>query len=377
MRPAGTVSGRYAAIVLAGGLSTRMNRFKPLLPLGEATVTDRVVSTFSSPDIDVLLVAGYRHEDTQAVVKQQGLTIVYNRDYERGMFSSLQAGIRRLRPVHRAFFVLPVDVPLVRSSTIRRLKDAEGQSPGRIVYPVFRGRRGHPPLVPSSLAPAILGWEKEGGLKAVLESRAELALEVPVADSFILFDIDTPEDYQELLERFRRYEIPTEEECQEILDNIQRVAPDRARHSWKVAEAAAATAVALNATGFNIDIKLVRAAAALHDIAKGQRKHDAAGGEALRELGFGRVGDIVAVHSDLAGGDTSLPLESKIVYLADKLIEGEKRVSLVERYSSANRRFGMTPEIEAAISGRLKVALAVKKELETLLGCPLDNIIPD
>jgi CTP:molybdopterin cytidylyltransferase MocA/HD superfamily phosphohydrolase YqeK len=352
-----------------------MNRFKPLLPLGEATVTDRVVATFSSLDVDVILVAGYRHHEIKAGIRRPGITIIYNPDYEKGMFSSLQAGVRRLKPAHRAFFVLPVDVPLVRPATIRRLTMVEDSSRGKIVYPVFRGRRGHPPLVPSGLAPAILGWATSGGLKAVLESHRDLALEAPVADSFVLFDIDTPEDYRELLERFRRYDIPTEEECREILETICRVAPDRVRHSWKVAEAAAAIAGALHSAGLDIDTGLVRAAAALHDIAKGRRRHDAAGGEMLRELGFGRVGDIVGVHSDLAGGDTGLPLESKVVYLADKLIEGERRVSLDERYSSANRRLGMTPEIEAAISERLKVARAVKQEIEALLGRPLEEIV--
>ena len=77
----------------------------------------------------------------------------------------------------------------------------------------------------------------------------------------------------------------------------------------------------------------------LHDIAKGQRKHDIAGGKILRELGFGKVGDIVAVHSDLAGGNTRLSLETKIVYLADKLVEGERLVSLEERYRSSRQRF--------------------------------------
>jgi molybdenum cofactor cytidylyltransferase len=65
-------------------------------------------------------------------------------------------------------------------------------------------KRGHPPLIPAALAPDILGWEKGGGLKAVLKSQEKRAIEVSVADSFILFDIDTPEDYAALLEHYRR-----------------------------------------------------------------------------------------------------------------------------------------------------------------------------
>lgn len=80
--------------------------------------------------------------------------------------------------------------------------EAEKENPGKIIYPTYDGKRGHPPLIPSRLLPGILGWRKNGGLKAVLKSYEKLALEVPVPDSFILLDIDAPEDYQELLKRY-------------------------------------------------------------------------------------------------------------------------------------------------------------------------------
>jgi molybdenum cofactor cytidylyltransferase len=197
------VKARYAAIVLAGGLSTRMKNFKPLLPLGDATVTDHVIDTFLNAGVDVFLVAGYRHDDIAAGIKKRDITIVYNPDYEKGMFSSIQAGIRRLPPVYRGFFILPVDIPLVRPETIKQMLNVAVKNPECIIYPVFEGKRGHPPLVPTALASAILRWGKGGGLKAVLKSHEKLAREVPVADSNILFDIDTPEDYKALLELFK------------------------------------------------------------------------------------------------------------------------------------------------------------------------------
>ena len=57
------------------------------------------------------------------------------------------------------------------------------------------GKRGHPPLIPSALAEKILGWKENGGLKAFLSTQERLALEIPVADSNILLDMDTRADY--------------------------------------------------------------------------------------------------------------------------------------------------------------------------------------
>jgi molybdenum cofactor cytidylyltransferase len=196
------VNTRYAAVILAGGLSTRMKQFKPLLPLGDGNVTDHVINIFLKAGVDVYLVAGYRHDDIVAGIKKRDITVVHNPDYEQGMFSSVQAGVRRLPPVYRAFFILPVDIPLVRPETVRELMRTAGRNPGKIIYPVYRGKRGHPPLIPMELAGDILGWEKGGGLKAVLRPQEKLALEVPVNDSFILRDIDTPEDYAALLKSF-------------------------------------------------------------------------------------------------------------------------------------------------------------------------------
>jgi CTP:molybdopterin cytidylyltransferase MocA len=56
---------------------------------------------------------------------------------------------------------------------------------------------------PASLIPAILACGKNGRLKAVLKQHENIALEVAVDDSFILEDIDTTEDYKNLLKLYR------------------------------------------------------------------------------------------------------------------------------------------------------------------------------
>ncbi len=362
---------RYAAIILAGGLSTRMKQFKPLLSLGESTVVDHIINTYLSEGVDVVLVAGYKYDEIKAKIQKKNITVVYNPDYEKGMFTSIQAGIKQLRPEHQAFFINPVDIPLVRPATIKRLMAVATENPRKIIYPVFGEKRGHPPLIPSSFATAILKWRKQGGLKTVLDAQEKLALEVPVADNYTILDIDTPEDYIFLTERYRRYDIPTDEECNVILHDICKVTPEKIKHSQKVAEVAADIGRAFSLHGTCVDIELVYVAGMLHDIAKGEKKHDIAGGKILRELGFGKVGDIVAVHSNLANGDLSQPLEAKIVYLTDKFVGGEKLVSLEERYHHPD----FPPETQAIIAERLKVAQNIKIELEKLLGHRLEMVI--
>jgi molybdenum cofactor cytidylyltransferase len=189
---------RFAVVILAAGFSSRMKQLKPLLSLGEATVTEFIISTFQSLGVQVFLVVGNRKEEVISGINSPGITIVYNPDFEKGMFSSIQAGIKQLGKEYQAFFILPVDIPLVKAVTIKKIMEAGIAHPQNIIYPVFRGKRGHPPLIPSGLIPEILAWTQDGGLKAYLKSREQVAMNLPVNDSFILFDIDTPEDYIKL-----------------------------------------------------------------------------------------------------------------------------------------------------------------------------------
>ena len=195
-------NARFATIILAAGTSQRMGELKPLLPLGNTTIADYVISTFRSIGVKVFFVAGYNYEKIISGIKTPRVNIIYNADFNKGMLSSIQAGIRQLGNDTRAFFIQPVDIPLVEVSTIEKLIEISDKNPRKIIYPVFNGRRGHPPLIPADLVSGILNWQNEGGLRSFLKLYENISLEVAVNDDSILFDIDTPEDYQELLKRY-------------------------------------------------------------------------------------------------------------------------------------------------------------------------------
>lgn len=365
---------RYAAIVLAAGFSSRMEQFKPLLTIGDETMTDRVISLFTRNEIDVFLVVGWQKEKLFAGIKNKDVRIIENPDFPDGTFTSVKAGVRNLGTGYKGFFVLPVDVPLVRPFTILCLLKKFQEQPEKIIYPVCNKMRGHPPIMPTSIIPDIMDWNSDGGLKAVLKKHENIAMEINVPDIYILFDLDTYYDYEIALERFKRYDIPTEEECEAILD-ICNVDPARRCHCDKVAEIAGCISRALYKSGHEINQELIRAAASLHDIVREQSKHDETGGYLLKDMGFGRVGDIVAVHTFLHGEIEAHSLESRVVYLADKFVQGDCVVSLEARFQASKYHFGVTPEIKEKIEQRMQRAYKVKLGLEILIGYPLESIL--
>jgi putative nucleotidyltransferase with HDIG domain len=364
---------KHAAIVLAAGYSSRMKEFKPLLPIGEQTITDRIISIFQKNNVDVILVTGWRGEDLSDRITGNNITIVKNPDYKKGMLSSIQTGVGHLQSHYRSFFVMPVDIPLVRESTIRHLLMNAETYPNRITYPVFDSQYGHPPLIPSSLIPEILNWAGEGGLDTILASHRDLGLDVPVPDENILLDVDNKDDYVLMLDRYNRMEIPSDKECEVLLD-IAGTADNVRRHCRKVAEVAVAMSEAVTDTGETVDTDLVKAASLLHDIAKTSSEHDIEGGRILAGFGFGETGHIVSLHSDIFAEGENPSLEAMIVYLADKYIQDEDPVSVEERYHRAEIKYGSIPGVFETIQRYKSDAVKIKGRITKILGFSPDRI---
>lgn len=191
---------RISAIVLAAGLSSRMGDFKPLLPLDDTTILGHCISLFQDVGIkDVYVVVGHRHTDLIPLVEKRRATPVFNPDYRKDMFSSVVSGLSSLDPDTEASFLLPVDIPLVRPSTIGHLLKAYARNKGKIIRPVYKGRQGHPPIIPSRLSASIIKWSGSEGLRGALAQFKADTIRVEVSDENIAFDVDTPEDYERLL----------------------------------------------------------------------------------------------------------------------------------------------------------------------------------
>ena len=186
-----------AAIVLAAGKSERMGRPKALLPLRGRTFLENIVDAISKSSIDnTLVVVGHHKEEIERSVAA-GL-LVFNPDYEKGMITSLQTGIRALPANLDGAMLFLVDHPLVDSKTIDAL--IERLRPGHVVVPTFQGRRGHPVLFAADILEEILALPPTQGGNIVVRKDPSRIIEVPLTAPGILVDIDTPEQFRRLLE---------------------------------------------------------------------------------------------------------------------------------------------------------------------------------
>ena len=194
---------RYAAVILAAGLSTRMGAFKPLLPLRDETVAGHLITTFLDAGAEVFVVGGHRADELRNGLKSYEVTFVENPEYRDGMLGSVRAGLGALSGVFAGAFIAPVDIPLISPETIRDLLLVTEENPDRIIIPTFNGKKGHPPLIPTSLFEEIRQEPRDSNLRNVLHRHNDTTVLLPVADPNVTFDIDRSGDYDELLTRYR------------------------------------------------------------------------------------------------------------------------------------------------------------------------------
>lgn len=363
------------AIVLAAGLSERMGQFKPLMPLGDQRVIERVVKLFQDAGIEnVIVVAGHHALDVRQAIAPLNVRCVENPDYGHGMFTSVLAGIRALTPQCHAFFIHPVDIPMVRSQTVGRLAAAFEDTPATVVYPTFDGRRGHPPLIHSCLNSQILKWPGTGGLRRFLQCHETECLDLAVTDEGVLMDLDTPEAYRRMLTRLNHEGLPSAKECRVLMEGFQVMPPSIIAHCQAVAVVARRLAEALHAAGVSIDADLVHTAALLHDIARLDRDHARAGARLLESHGFTRLAPIVAAHMDLDVNAEEPIDETQVVYLADKLVSCKCCLNLEQRFATKMETFAQDPCAVAAIIRKRASARRIRDKVERITGLTLDVV---
>jgi molybdenum cofactor cytidylyltransferase len=365
------------ALVLAAGFSSRMKQFKPLLPMGQTTILERCVTLFRDAGIhDVRVVVGYRADEIIPRLDQWAVRWIVNERFEEGMFSSVKAGVASLETSTRAFFMLPVDIPLVRQTTVLDVLAAGDTESGDVWYPTFLGKRGHPPLISTKYRSALVAWGGEGGLRAFLHEQEPRAVDVAVADEYMLMDMDSPEQYEAALAKLADYDIPSVSECMVLLDERFRVDRHVLAHSSKVAQVALHLARALNKTGCGLNLKLVVAAALLHDLAKGRPNHAAVAAAALMELGYPTVAEIVGLHMDTQPLFKQPISPQEVVCFADKLVQADRIVAVEKRFRERLGSLGKDPDLADTVHQRLCNILSIKDRLEQALGSSVESVLP-
>lgn len=192
-------------IILAAGLSHRMNAFKPLLLLKGKTMIEHCVDSMLQAGVDqIVVVLGYRSEEIEALLQDRydvaPLHFACNHKFAAtDMLASVKTGVSAMAACD-AFYLLPGDMPAIHAETFLNLRDTMSRTGARVVFPIMEGQRRHPPLISWQCKDDILKFDGTNGLQELWEKYDSQIAEAEVSDPGCMLDADTPADLIQLAE---------------------------------------------------------------------------------------------------------------------------------------------------------------------------------
>jgi len=194
--PVQEVWGRVAAVVLAAGASQRFGQPKQLLPWGGKTMVEHVVDVLlASPVDEVIVVLGCQAEAVGAALGERPVQTVVNDGWDRGLSSSVRAGLGAVSPHTMAALFVLADQPGLTPDLVGRLIERHRRTLGPIVAPFYKSRRGNPVLFDRALFPELAALEGDVGGRVLIEEHPQWVERVEVETEAVLLDVDTPEEY--------------------------------------------------------------------------------------------------------------------------------------------------------------------------------------
>ncbi len=178
-------------IVLAGGYSSRAKINKMMLLYKNKPLISQAIETLHKFAETIIVVTGYYHEEMNEFLKIYNFVkIIYNENYSKGMFSSIQKGVKETK---NDFFIVPGDYPEIKPLTYHKILGGSG----KIRVPSFNYHLGHPIFFKKEFKEKLL----ETKYKNLKEFRNQYNFSIiEVLDNGVLMDVDYREDLEKLIE---------------------------------------------------------------------------------------------------------------------------------------------------------------------------------
>ena len=135
------------AILLAAGQSKRLKSENKLIKLykKKPLINHSLNALHKSKVNKVIVVLGHQKKDLQKIIKKNNKNIfTYNKEYKKGMASSIKAGLRKLNKKDKGFIIVQSDMPFIKSSDINKIYSSIKSKKYLVHVLKYRNRVGNP-----------------------------------------------------------------------------------------------------------------------------------------------------------------------------------------------------------------------------------------
>ena len=155
------------------------------------------------PFTESIVVVAVANATTLApMIAANGALIVLNPAPERGQFSSMQIGLQQALALGcDAAMITLVDSPPLSKASMEKLSAAFEHALADGLWgiaPANNGKRGHPLVAGRELIDAFLAAPITSNAREVKRAHVQKIVSVPVPDSLLTVDVNTPEEFAAL-----------------------------------------------------------------------------------------------------------------------------------------------------------------------------------
>jgi len=135
------------AILLAAGRSKRLKSENKLIKLykKKPLINYSLKVLHQSKVNKVIVVLGYqKNEVKKLIVKNKKNTFIYNKEFKKGMASSIKVGLKKVTKKDKGFIIVQSDMPFIKSSDVNKICNSI-KSEKYLVYALrYKNRVGNP-----------------------------------------------------------------------------------------------------------------------------------------------------------------------------------------------------------------------------------------
>lgn len=196
---------KVSAIVLAAGLSSRMGKEDKLfLNYKGKYLVQWVIDEISRSYVnEIILVANDSSITKLKAFENDMVRLVENKSYKSGMTSSIQTGVKNSNDNSDGYMICLGDQPKINSkiynSIIHSFEAGYSINQKTIAVPFFNSEKGNPIIFSKYYRDEILSHKNPEGCRKIVQNNSEHITSVTINSGFILEDIDTPEDFRNLI----------------------------------------------------------------------------------------------------------------------------------------------------------------------------------
>jgi len=135
------------AILLAAGQSKRLKSENKLIKLykKKPLINHSLNALHKSKVNKIIVVLGHQKKELQKIIKKNNKNIfTYNKEYKKGMASSIKAGLRKLNKKDKGFIIVQSDMPFIKSSDINKIFNSIKSKKYLVHVLKYRNRVGNP-----------------------------------------------------------------------------------------------------------------------------------------------------------------------------------------------------------------------------------------